>query len=233
MAEWFLVTQITETPELARGMANVGPAQKAALLVLLAHASDHMPDAADLFAEFIATDITGLAAAAADAALTAHAGQPRLDAALAPALAPLISQASWTAEALAALHGQLPRSLLPGARAAVATALVENLRETGTPEDLAAALQSHGADLGQLGRHPEALAATQEAVRLWRKLTGRSLATQLMGDLTELALHQQGEVRATTDEALGLLRTLADGDPARQPDLARALNDLGVHTWRG
>ena len=42
LAEWFAVTQLTQTPELAGLLRVMTPAQKAALLVLLAHASDHI-----------------------------------------------------------------------------------------------------------------------------------------------------------------------------------------------
>ena len=232
LAEWFLVTQITKTPGLARGMANLGSAQKAALLALLAHVSDHMPGATRLFAEFVATDITGVAAAAVVAALAARAAQPSLDV----ALAPLISQASWTDETLNALDGQLPEGLLSRVRAAVAAALVENLREANAPESLAAALEKLGLDLGELGRYQEALAVDEEALGLWRSLAEHSPAhqpglartLQILGlDLGELGRYQ--EALAVTEEALGLWRSLAEHSPAHQPGLARTLQILGLH----
>jgi hypothetical protein len=56
LAEWFLVTQLTEVPELAHNLGNLGPAQAAALLELLARASDHMAEAGHLFAGLIAAN---------------------------------------------------------------------------------------------------------------------------------------------------------------------------------
>ena len=97
LAEWFAVTQVTQTPELAGLLRVMTPAQEAALLVLLAHASDHIPQAVQLFADIVAADTTRLAEAGVAAALTASAGQWRLDGELARLILPghLVSGCSW------------------------------------------------------------------------------------------------------------------------------------------
>ena len=231
LAEWFLVNQLTTTPQLARSMNDLAPAQKQGLLVLLAHASDHMPQAAQLFADVIRTDITGLAAAGVAAALTADRGQAALD----TVLEPLIGQARWTAESLAGLGRQIPEGLLPRTRAAVSAALVGHVREGRASEDLAGKLTSLGNRLRELGRHQEALAATEEALGMWRTLADSNpahlpdLARALHNlglDLRGIGRHQ--EALAAIEEALGMWRTLADSNPAHLPDLATTLSNLGA-----
>ena len=69
LAEWFLVNQLTTTSQLTRNLGDLGPAQMQGLLALLAHASDHLPEAVQLFANIVRTDIIGLAEAGVAAAL--------------------------------------------------------------------------------------------------------------------------------------------------------------------
>ena len=85
-----------------------------------------------------------------------------------------------------------------------------------------------GAVCTDLGRHPEALAATEEAVGLWRPLARDNPAHQpdLAGgadqprdSLAELGRYP--EALAATEEAVGLWRPLARDNPAHQPGLAR------------
>ena len=227
LAEWFALTQ---TPDLAGLLRVMTPAQKAVLLVLLAHASDHISRAVQLFADIVAADTTRLAEAAVAAALTASAGRRRLDG----ELASLIGQAVWSADALGRIEDQLTERL-PRTRAAVGEARVKIARDDGDA-DLAGALDNLGGYLADLGRHQEALATTGEAVGLRRALARDNPAHQpglaealdnLGNHLADLGRHQ--EALAAAEESVGLWRPLARDNPAHQPDLAIAVNNLGNH----
>jgi tetratricopeptide (TPR) repeat protein len=98
-------------------------------------------------------------------------------------------------------------------------------------------LTSLGLSLGELGRYPEALAAHDEALGLWRDLATQQparhtpdLATSLDslgGSLRELGRYP--EALAPLEEAVGLQRDLAAQQPARHTDnLATSLNSLGA-----
>ena len=93
----------------------------------------------------------------------------------------------------------------------------------------------HGASLLDLGRHLEALAASEEALALYRDLAAAKPARQ--SDLarvlnsygaTLMHLGRHREALAVLEEALALYRDPASGNAARQPDLARALNSYGA-----
>ena len=231
LAEWFLVTQLASAPSLAAHLNDVARPHIPALLILLAHASDHLPAAVALYTRLIQTDPAGLAAAGADAALTASTARPLLDA----ALAALVTSTQWSPDALADLDRHLPEGTLPRTRVAVSAAAVQHTRETGTREDLARALIGYGISLADLGQHRDALAAMEEAVALWRDLAAANPAHQpdLANALNHygISLRDLGRHRdalAAMEEAVALLRDLAAANPAHQPDLANALNGYGV-----
>ena len=232
LAEWFAVTQLTTHPELAEMYGGMDPEHSAVLLMLLAHASDHIPQAARLFADLIAGDIIGLARPAIVAARTATKGQRLLD----TAIASLITQANWTPDSLNALNSELPHGLLPRTHAAITAALVASARGSGVSEHLASMLRHLGLHLRDLGCPQEAVAATEEALALYRrKLAAANPAHQpdlartvhsLGVHLRDLGRHQ--EALAATEEALGLYRKLAAANPAHQPELAATLQNLGI-----
>jgi len=230
LAEWFLITQLTSAPDLAAHLTDLAAQRIPALLILFAHASDHMPAAVPLYTGLIQADPAGLAAVGAEAALTASTAQHLLDA----ALASLVTSTDWSPGALADLDRHLPEGTLPRTRAAASAATVELARETGIREDLPDALLRHGASLRALGRHQEALAAEEEALALCRDLAAANpahqprLADALNGygnSLAALGRHQ--EALAAEEEALALCRDLAAANPAHQPRLADALNSYG------
>ena len=225
LAEWFAVTQLTKTPELAGLLRVMTPAQKAALLVLLAHASDHIVQAVQLFADIVAADTTHLAEAGVAAALTASAGRRPLDG----ELASLIRQAIGSADALSRVGDQLTKSL-PRTRAAVAEAQVKIARADSDAADLAMALANLGRTFTDLGRQQKALAAAEEAIGLSRLLAQDNPAHQpdLAIALTNIGVHLTGlgrhqEALAAAEEAVGLWRPLAQDNPAHQPHFATAL----------
>jgi tetratricopeptide (TPR) repeat protein len=231
LAEWFVVTQVTQTPDLAGLLRVMSLAQQAALLVLLAHASDHMPHAGQLFADIVATDTTRLAEPAVVAALTAFTGRRRLDG----ALADLITQVRWSSHALGRVEAQLTERL-PRTQAAVAEARVQIARAGGEDADVATALRGLTSSLAALGRSEDALEAAQEAVDLWRPIA--------VGDPSHLAdlavavgnlvarlgdLGRDQEALDAAEEDIRLWRPLAADDPSHRADLAMAAINLGNH----
>jgi tetratricopeptide (TPR) repeat protein len=111
------------------------------------------------------------------------------------------------------------------------------LRANRGPVDagLASALSNLGVFLGAVGRRAEALAPTEEAVKLYRDLARSNPA--FLGDLA-MALNNLGvrysevgrrrEALAPTEEAMKIRRELAKSNPAYLGDLAMALNNLGL-----
>ena len=231
LAEWFLITQLTTAPSLARHLPGLARPHLPALLILLAHASDHMPAGILLFARLIKTDPASLAAPGADAALTASTAQPLLDA----ALAEQVTATHWSPGALTELNRHLLEGTLPRTRAAVSAVLVDHARETGTREDLANALNSYGLSLSELGRHRDALATLEDALALWRPLAAANpahkpnLARALDSYGTSLRdLGRHADALAAKRKALALLQRLAAANPADEPDLAHTLGCYGA-----
>jgi tetratricopeptide (TPR) repeat protein len=91
--------------------------------------------------------------------------------------------------------------------------------------------------LSELGRREEALAPTEEAVTIRRRLAEAQPAAylpDLAGSLNNLGILLSGlgrreEALAPTEEAAALYRRLAEAQPAAYlPDLAGSLNNLGI-----
>ena len=87
----------------------------------------------------------------------------------------------------------------------------------------------------EVGRRQDALAPTEEAVRLYRDLAGTNPAFQpdLASALNNLGIRysevgRRQDALAPTEEAVRLYRDLAGTNPAFQPDLASALGNLGI-----
>jgi tetratricopeptide (TPR) repeat protein len=234
LAEWFLITQLTSAPELASRLTDLAGHHHTALLTLIAHASDHMSAAIPLYVRLIQADPVGLAAAGADAALTASTARPLLDA----ALAALIPGPRWSPDTLADLDRHLPKGTLPRTRLAVSATAVQCARDGGTSQDRARTLLRHGPNLRELGLAQEALAVYDEVLSLYRDLAAvdsadrPGLAEALRGYcavLWDLGRHREGLI--AYEETLSQCRDLAATDPAHQPALAKALFGYGATLW--
>ena len=230
LAEWFVVGELTQTPELVDLVQAMTPAQKATVLLLLAHASDQVHQAVQLFADIVAADVSRLAEAGVAAAVTATSGRRRLDG----ELAGLILHASWSADALRRVENQLTGHLVR-TWAAVTEVRVQIARVNRDIAYLSVALYNLGIRLGELGRDKEALAAAEESVGMWRLLARDNAADQpgLARALTDLGFRLAGlgrdkEALAATEESVGLWRPLAPSDPEYQSNLALSLNNLGI-----
>ena len=174
LTEWFLVTQLTATPTMTGNLSQLSADHAELLLAVLAHASDHLTAAVSLFTRIITASPATLAAPAITAALTAQAGQARLDI----ALAAVVTNTSWPVGMPADLEGQISAGALPRTRMALATATVSQLRQAGTQPDLATALNNRSLRLRDLGQYQQALANLEEALGLWRDLAAASPAHQ-------------------------------------------------------
>ena len=102
--------------------------------------------------------------------------------------------------------------------------------------EFAAHASTLGVRLSSLGRREEALAATQEAVDIYRRLVDArpdAHLPDLAGSLNNLGIRlfklgQREEALAATQEAVGIRRRLAQAWPeAFLPNLATSLNNLG------
>ncbi|MFG2349583.1 tetratricopeptide repeat protein [Streptomyces phaeochromogenes] len=104
--------------------------------------------------------------------------------------------------------------------------------------DLADSLTNLGAILSEMGRWEEALAATQEAVEVYRRLAAANPAahepdlaralTNLGADLSKLGRLE--EALTAAQDGAEVYRRLAAANPAaHEPELARALTNFGTH----
>jgi tetratricopeptide (TPR) repeat protein len=229
LAEWFVVTQLSQVPELAGPLGELDFRHAAAMLMLLARASDHTPAAVELFANLVSANPVSLAEASIAAALTATTGRRKLDGVLARS----ILQATWSDDLLRPVEDQ-PVTGLPRTQAAIAQARVGLVRTEGDAASLAAALTALESHLAKLGRYEDAVAVAEESVDLYRRLArrGRGRRPDLGKALTSLGkrLADLGSFKEAADaaeESAGVYRSLARRDPAFEPGLAEALASLG------
>ncbi|MFJ5050116.1 hypothetical protein [Streptomyces sp. NPDC088719] len=102
--------------------------------------------------------------------------------------------------------------------------------------NLAIALTAYGMRLSAVGRRADALAATEESIRILRELTGRddqhrsSLASALLNRGRDLVQADRWvDATVTTQECVALFRELAADDPVtHEPDLSASLVALGL-----
>jgi tetratricopeptide (TPR) repeat protein len=148
--------------------------------------------------------------------------------------------AAWPSSAWASLDDALPAPNRTLALRPFLADFYRARRERLSPEaaeERARVLNTLGTALSALGRREEALAATQEAVDIYRGLAQVNpqvflpyLATSLNNLGSDLsALGRREEALAATQEAVDIYRALACANPqAFLPDLATSLNNLGA-----
>ena len=245
IGEWFVVSQLTAHPALARSLRDgLTDAQAAHALGFLARAADRIETAGDLFEAFSSCGIRYLMLAGAQAATTGSTGRRLLDRVLAGQIR---STDGWTVDQLADFNRQIPEHVLLATHVAVAdltVTLYRGLAEASPAEhqaDLAMALTNLSTSLVQAGEYQNAVKAAGEAVTLYRGLAEASPAehqADLAATLSNLgnALGRAGEdqdaVKAA-GEAVTLYRGLAKASPAEhQANLASALTNLGTSLFQ-
>jgi tetratricopeptide (TPR) repeat protein len=240
IGEWFVVSQLSAHPVLARSLrVGLTDAQAARALSFLARAADRIDQASKLFADFAAGDVRRQVLAAAEAALTGDAGRRLLDAVVARHI---MSSHEWTIDQLIDLNRLIPEHVLQQTRVAIVELIVSLYRAMAAEDpvihqaSLANVLQAFGSGLAQVGRYQDAVAATEEAITLYRGLAADNPTfdrTDLAPALTDLGrrLAQVGRYQdavAATEEAITLYRGLAaDNLASHQEALAEALHTLG------
>jgi tetratricopeptide (TPR) repeat protein len=247
IGEWFVVSELTADPDLARSVrAGMSQEQAARALGFLARAADHLETASGLFEEFAGGDLNRLVLAAVLAARTGEAGRRLLD----PAIAAQIAAADdWALEQLTGLQETVPSYLLLHTHATIAQLIVTARRALAAEDPahqpaLANALDDLGVWLGRVGRYREALEAGEEAIALYRPLAADNPAHQpdLADALVNLGagLDQVGrsaEALAARTEAVQVYRDLAAADPGLYRDvyqqrlraLRQELDQKGMH----
>jgi tetratricopeptide (TPR) repeat protein len=224
IGEWFVVSQLSAHPDLARSLqAGLTDDQAARALGLLARAADRIPAAGPLFAEFASGNLRRHIMAAALAAMTGETGRHLLDAVIAGQLR---SAGDWTLDQLTELQNLLPEHVLLRTHVAIADLLVTLYRALAADNmahqaSLAWMLDNLGVRLSQLGRHREALEATQEAVTLRRALAADNPAAHQPGLAAALdnlgngldRLGRDQEALAARAESVRIYRELASTSP--------------------
>jgi tetratricopeptide (TPR) repeat protein len=240
IGDWFVVTRLAADPDLARSLrTGLTDDQAARALALLARAADTAGEAARLFSEFAVGSIRRSILAAVQAASAGRAGRRLLDSVIA---AELPQAGQWTPEQITEITDLIPDYLLLQTHVVLSTLAVNAYRQLAADNPaahqprLAMALNNLGTMLRAVGRHRDALAATEEAVTLYRQLAAdnpaahqpdRAMALNNLGAMLS-AVGRDREALAATEEAVTLRRQLAADDPAaHQPDLAGALTNLG------
>ena len=177
IGEWFIVTQLTAHPELARNLRDsLTDAQAARALAFLARAADRIEPASRLFDDFASGNLSRRVLAAAQAAVTGEAGRQLLDTVVA---AQIRSGAGWTIDHLAEISHLIPEHVLLITHVAIADLTVTLYRPlaAGNPAahqaDLARALGNLGVLLDRVSRYQDALAARTESVNVYRVLASR------------------------------------------------------------
>ncbi|WP_435176544.1 tetratricopeptide repeat protein [Actinacidiphila sp. bgisy145] len=246
-------------------------------ITFLTAAAGRWPHVTAHLSQILAAD-PGLALEAGGPALTALAGLD-LDTGLLEALAARfpdrhVDLDTGIASVAAALARRYPATTHPHARADAHFTLVYRLNDAGLHQEalaasqeavrlyerlagtdpagyeiaLARALHNHGHVLGRMGQLREGLAATEQAVAVYRRRTARGalarllrsrrpgpydadLATCLLSLGSRLAEVGRGEEALTvTEEAVAVRRRLAAFDPAAaDEDLADSLANLGIY----
>jgi tetratricopeptide (TPR) repeat protein len=243
IGEWFVVSQLTAHPDLARSLrTGLTDSQAARALGFLARAADRIDTAGQLFVDFGSGDFRRRIMGAALAAMTGKTGRRLLDAVIAEQLQ---SSGDWTLDQLTELRGLLPEDVLLLTHVTIADLLVTVYRSLAAADAaqqvaLAEALSSLSISLYRVGRYREALAAGREAVTLRRALAVDDPAAHQVGLASALSnlgnwlglLGRYREAVEATEESVALYRGLANDNSAdHRVGLAAALSNLG--NWLG
>jgi len=221
-------------------LTGLSDTQAVHVLTLLGRATTHQPDATSLIDAALAADTKVMAGA-----VLAVARQfPGL---YAPRLAALIPHSGLTPSDLKHLYWQVPypsRELNPVALAITTTVLEQQSPDTPVAER-ATWWNWHAVGLAEVGRRVEALAVSEEAVRLRRELADADrdaylpdLAMSVNNHAVRLAeVGRRVEALAASEEAVTLYRDLAEANrDAYLPDLATSVNNhanrLAQAGWR-
>jgi tetratricopeptide (TPR) repeat protein len=233
VAEQHVTSVLADAPGLAREcLRDLTVVQALGALTMLARACAHQIQAPGIISAALRANPTGLGLPAVQVAVQT-AGK------LGEIFTDVLGDLEASGETLIAIYNAIPDQtiILATAAADLAQRITASLPANSASADRGSWLISLGVRLSKLGRWPEALAVTQEAVAIYRELVAASLdqyRPDLALSLTNLgqwfwALDRSAEALPVTEEAVGLYRELATAYPSRyRADLARSLANLGV-----
>ena len=227
VAEYLVVAELNNRPDLIPGLfTDLGEQRAIRALTVLARAAHTQEPALNLLRGALSADLENLAIPALPVAVETN-----------PAVGKLLSEALQTSHISAGRLTQIASSIpypsiaLADPAAVVFKRLADNAANDGERAGWLISLSNRLGDLGQL---EEALAATEQAVSLYRQLADDrpgEFLTHLAGSLNNqsarlAALKRPLEALAAIEEAAGIYRQLAEIDPdAFRPYLAMSLNN--------
>ncbi|MEO3780475.1 tetratricopeptide repeat protein [Micromonospora sp. B11E3] len=233
LAEDLAVAVLREsTPtERSRILQGLAPGQAVQALTVLSRARTHQSDAAAMIDVALTADVPVMTEAVLQVGL-------QFPGMLAPRVAALLVTAELDPDWAWRTARRVPYPSIEFGQ--IAVALTTHALRAGAaptkPNDRPLSLAWHAIRLAEVGRHAEALAASQESVNLYRELAANhdayipNLARSVNNHALRLVeVGRHAEALATSQEAVDLRRELAATNrDAYLPDLATSVNNHAV-----
>jgi tetratricopeptide (TPR) repeat protein len=233
LAEHQVVSQLATSPDLADAcLHDLDGARAVEALTVLARACAHHPKARGLITAAVRSDLAGLGAPVALAAV-------QTGAVLGQILADVGAEAEAPLDVLIQIQEAIPSEtvVLAWASVILTRRIVEALPDGTDPAQRADWTDSLGVRLSKAGKPDQALSATEEAVAIYRELASTDpdhYRPDLARSLDHLGigfkeLGRPADALPATEEAVAIFRELASADPGLyRPNLARSLENLGI-----
>jgi tetratricopeptide (TPR) repeat protein len=232
LAERHVVQQLAADRDLAlRCLRDLPPQQAEQALTVLARAWAHQGPAESIIASALQSDLIHLAIPAVEVTLQTQSS-------LGPLLAAALQDVPVPLGALIGIADSMPfpSVALAEAHLAAVQRVQEALPRDTEPTAMARWSDRAGTLLSQLGRPTDGLAATQQAVAIWRKLAAASPGlydADLAFSLNSLGIQFRALGRSANglshiQEAVAIYRELPRIIPGRDSDLARSLTNLAI-----
>jgi tetratricopeptide (TPR) repeat protein len=218
---------VRATPQVRAGLFGaLGPLQLAEIVGLLLTAAPDFPEAVPLIEEAARLNGAALNVPTLRVGLLAAPMSRRTD----EVLAELITSASLDRAQVDELEVVLvPAAAYPRTRVALQEHVVRLARASDDPAALAASLYNLGNRLSEVGRREDALAPTEEAATIFRRLAETNPAAHLPNLATSLnnlgnrlsEVGRREDALAPTKEAVTIFRRLAETNPAAHGERLR------------
>jgi tetratricopeptide (TPR) repeat protein len=233
LAEWHVVCQLADAPDLAEACFHDLTAEQAnGALTVLARASAHRDQASALIAAALRADLSALGVPAVAVALQTGGELTRL-------LADVFGDADVPRDTLTEIEAAIPYPTVALAEAdtILTQRIIQTLSGDADRAEIAKWRIRLGYRLHQAGRRHQALPVTEEAVITYRELAAANpdrYRPELADALTSLGIRlyelgRHADALPAAQESVDIRRELAAGDPDRhRPGLADSLNSFGV-----
>ncbi|MFI0792002.1 tetratricopeptide repeat protein, partial [Micromonospora rubida] len=234
LAEDLAVAVLREsTPaERSRMLHGLAPGQAMQALTVLSRARTHQPDATEMIDVALTADLPVMTEAVLQVGL-------QFPGILAPRATALLATAELDPDWAQRTARRVPYPSIEFGPIALAltTHALHTTAGTTEPNDRAFLLNNHAVRLAEAGRRNEALAASQDAVDLYRELAAGNRAAHLPHLAMSVNNHavrlaeagRRNEALAASQDAVDLYRELAAGNRAAHlPHLAMSVNNHAV-----